>query len=93
MSINFRSTLHQALLGYYFTNPDAEHYVRDLSRLLSFDATSLSRELASLTRAGIFLSSHRGREKYFRINRAHPLYNQLREITMHIVAKKATNRR
>ncbi len=92
MPINFRSKLHQALLGHYFSHPNAEHYVRDLSRLLSFNATALSRELRILTRSGIFLTSTRDRYKYFRLNPRHPLYKEIRNITMYVVAKKATGR-
>lgn len=92
MSVNFRSKLHLALLSYYFAHPHAKHYVRDLSRILSFNATFLSRELNTLTRSGIFLTSTRGREKYFRLNQKYPLSKELEKITAHFVAKKATNR-
>jgi len=93
MVVNFRSKLHQDLLDYYFSNPGAEHYVRELSRILSFDATHLSRELGLLTDAGLFISFKRGREKYFRLNRNYPLYNEFQRITKYIVAKKATIKR
>ena len=88
--VNFRSKFHQALLAHYFSNPGAEYYLRELSRILSFNAAYISRELNSLTLSGIFLASVRGREKYFRLNREHPLYNEFRKITKYIVAKKAT---
>jgi len=90
--INFKSKLHSALFGYYFANDGTRHYVRELSRLLSFSAAPLSRELNALSRHGIFISSRSGREKYFYINKHHPLYNELRKITEYIVAKKATTK-
>ena len=93
MAVNFRSKLHQDLLNYYFSNPGAEHYVRELSRILSFDATHLSRELGLLTDAGLFISFKRGHEKYFRLNRNHSLYNEFRNITKYVVAKKATSKK
>jgi len=93
MPINFRSKLHQALLGYYFTNPDAEHYIRELSRLLSFDATYLARELKLLSRSGLFLASTHHREKYFRLNKQYQLYGEIRALTFQFVAKKATNKK
>jgi predicted transcriptional regulator len=88
MPINFHSKLHKALLDYYFSNPESGHYVRELSRDLSFSASLLSRELGSLSRLGIFVSSMRGREKYFRLNRSYPLYNEFRKIIQYIVHKK-----
>jgi predicted transcriptional regulator with HTH domain len=93
MPVNFRSKLHQELLKYYFSNPGTEHYVRELSRVLSFDATYISRELGLLTGAGLFISLKRGHEKYFRLNPRHPLYDEFRKITKYIVAKKATSGR
>ena len=84
MPINFRSKIDQKLLGYYFANPEAEHYLRELSRILSFNVSFLSRELKILTAKGIFISSKRGREIYFRINQKHPLYNEIRAIIKYI---------
>ncbi len=78
MPINFRSKLHQKLLRYYFANPDTEHYVRELSRVLSFSAALISRELKILARHGIFTSSERSREKYYRLNQKYPLYNEIK---------------
>jgi len=80
MPINFRSKLHRKLLGYYFSNPDSEHYVRELARILSFNGTYISRELKIFTSYGIFISSKRGRERYFRLNPKYPLYNEIRAI-------------
>lgn len=78
--INFRSELRQRLLSYYFTNPHAEHYLRELAALLHVDPANLSRELATLIRQGLFVARVRGRQKYFRLNRDHPLYDELRRI-------------
>ncbi|OGY99738.1 MAG: hypothetical protein A2945_01945 [Candidatus Liptonbacteria bacterium RIFCSPLOWO2_01_FULL_52_25] len=91
--VNFRSKLHVALFKYYFEYPDAECYVRELSRTLSFGAAFLSRELATLTNVGIFISSTRGNHKYFRLNKKHPLHNELRAMTIYLVSKKDTKRK
>ena len=75
--INFRSKLHRDLLGYYFKNPHAEHYLRELSRMLSFDVAHLSQELGKFVRDGLFVARTSGREKFFRLNQAHPLASEL----------------
>ena len=80
MPINFRSKLHLKLLGYYFSNPNAEYYVRELARTLSFNGTYISRELRIFTRHGIFISSERNRQKYYRLNQKYPLYNEIKVI-------------
>jgi len=78
--INLRSKLQRDLLGYYFTNPTASHYVRELAGILGADPTNLSRELARLETQGLFRSEIRGRQKYFAIDRSHPLYKELRQL-------------
>jgi predicted nucleotidyltransferase len=78
--INLRSELRRKLLAYYFTNPTADHYLRELATLLEIDAANLSRELAALQRQGCFISEYRGNQKYFRLNRRYPLYEEVRRI-------------
>ena len=83
--INLRSELHRALLEYYFTNQDAEHYLRELSRMLSLDAANLSRELDKLTKLGIFVARDNGREKFFRLNRKNPLFDNLKSLVLNML--------
>src|SRR5579864_7600990 len=78
--LDFRSKLRRDLLGYYFTNPHASHYVRELARHLDTDATNLSRELATLEKQGLFQSETRGNQKFYKLNRRYPLYDELRRI-------------
>ena len=78
--INLRSKLRRKLFARFFTNPDANYYVRELARLLDVDAKNLSTELARLEGEGLFVSQVRGRQKYFRLNRNHPLYEEFRRI-------------
>lgn len=67
-------------MGYYFTNPSASHYLRELAALLDVDPANLSRELRRLEQEGLFISEQRGRQKYFRLNRRYPLYEEVKGI-------------
>lgn len=78
--LNLHSKARQRLLGYYFTNPTARLHVRDLAKRLSVDPSNLSKELRRLEREGLFLSEVSGHQKYFRLNRAYPLYAEVRGI-------------
>ncbi len=78
--LNLRSKLRQKLFGYYFTNPGAKHYLRELAVLLDVDVANLSRELVRLENQGLFVSEMSGHQKYFRLNQKHPLYDELRRI-------------
>ncbi len=83
--LDLRSKLRQKLLGYYFTNPSASHYLRELAELLEGDPANLSRELRRLEREGVFVSEKRGKQKYFRLNRDYPLYQEVRRIVFKTV--------
>lgn len=76
----FKSKLREKLLVYYFSSTDAEHYIRELSKILEVDATNLSRELAGLERQGFFVSQKRGQQKYFWLNKKHPLFKEIKDI-------------
>ena len=80
--INLRSKLRQNLLAYYFLNPSADHYVRELAGILQVDPTNLSRELSRLEQEGLFNSRLRGNQKYFNLNRRYSLFNEVRRIVL-----------
>lgn len=75
-----KSKLRKKLLAYYFSNPEAEHYLREIASILEVDPGNLSKELVRLEKEGIFVSQQRGRIKLFSINKKHPLFAELRKI-------------
>lgn len=75
-----KSRLRQKLLAYFFTNPKADLYLREISSLLKEDAGNLSKELTNLEKKGIFTSRIRGNQKYLSLNKQYPLYQELRSI-------------
>lgn len=78
--LELRSKARRKLLAYYFTNPAARHHLRDLAERLKVDPSNLSKELGRLERDGLFHSEVSGRQKYFQLNRAYPLFNEVRGI-------------
>ncbi len=87
--IDLGSRLRRDLLGYYFTNPQASHYLRELARQLDADPANLARELARLEEAGLFVSERRGRQKHYRLNRSYPLFDEVRGIVLKTVGVAA----
>lgn len=75
-----KSRLRQKILTYFFTNPQANLYLREISSLLKEDAGNLSKELTKLEKAGIFVSFLRGNQKYFSLNRNYPLYREFKTV-------------
>ncbi|MCJ7502485.1 MAG: nucleotidyltransferase domain-containing protein [Acidobacteriia bacterium] len=83
--IDLRSQVRRRLLAYYFTNPTARHYLRELAGFLGVDPKNLLRELRRLERQQLFVSEKRGREVYFRLNRGYPLYREVQGIVLKTV--------
>jgi predicted nucleotidyltransferase/predicted transcriptional regulator with HTH domain len=75
-----KSRLRKKVLSYFFTNPNANLYLREISALLKEDAGNLSKELGKLEKSGIFVSSLRGNQKYFSINKGFHLYKEFKSV-------------
>jgi predicted nucleotidyltransferase len=78
--IDLRSKARQRLLAYYFANPTAKLHLRDLAVRLNVDPSNLAKELIRLEHEGLFRSETSGRQKYFQLNRAYPLFAEVRGI-------------
>jgi len=74
------SKLRSKLLSYFFTNSEKSLYVRELGIILDEDPGNLSRELRKLEREGIFMSSAKGRVKFYSLDKKYPLFNDLKNI-------------
>ena len=82
--INFleitKSRLRNKILLHFFTNTDDEMYLREMALKLKEDPGNLSKELSKLEQEGVFISQFRGKQKYFFLNKAYPLFNELKSI-------------
>lgn len=74
------SRLRQKILSYFFSNPNANLYLREIASILKEDPGNLSKEFAKLEKEGIFASEIRGNQKYLRLNKKNPLYHELKSI-------------
>lgn len=68
------------LLTATLMQPEREWYLSELARQLETSASSLQRELAALTEAGILLRSADGNRVYYRANPDCPLLPELRSL-------------
>lgn len=71
--LNIRSALEQKVINYFLNNPEQEKYVNELAALLALDPGNLCRKLNTLGKNGVLTSRTRGKEKFFRLNKRHPL--------------------
>ncbi len=75
-----KSKLRSKLLSYYFNHPDCELYIREAARIIKEDPANLSKEFTKLERLGIFIATMQGKQKYYKLNKNYPLYNEIKNI-------------
>jgi predicted nucleotidyltransferase/predicted transcriptional regulator with HTH domain len=92
--INFleitRSRLRNKILLYFYTDPDNELYLREISAMLDEDPGNLSKEMSRFEKEGIFLSQFRGKQKYFSLNKDYTLYDELKSIIFKTIGIKGS---
>ncbi len=76
----FSSETRVSLLTLFFTHIDKRFYVREVARQLGRDISGVKRELDNLERAGILTSEKVGNLRYYRANKASPLYAEIKGI-------------
>jgi predicted nucleotidyltransferase len=78
----FGSKLRARVLGWFFTHVDERFFVRQLESLLKEDSTNLSRELARLESLRILVSEREGRQKYFKVNKSSPIFEEMKGLIL-----------
>lgn len=84
----FKSKTREALFRLYFTNPEKSYYLRELEREFDIPVSMLRKELISLEKSGIFVSSRKGNLSYYSLDKSYPLYNELKNIVFKTVGIK-----
>ena len=70
------------LLMKFFLNPRTRGYLRQLAKEFNESTNSIRVELNKLSQAKILISSFEGRNKIFKANIRHPLYEDIRNIVL-----------
>ena len=78
--ISLRSKVAIKLLDYYFLNPDTQHYINELARILELDPKNTETKLKEFEKSGLFKSEFRGKERYFFLAKDSPLLEHYRQI-------------
>ena len=68
------------ILALFFLNPDQEYYFSEVVRLTGTRQGVIQRELKSLADAEILNTEKRGRQKFYSVNRRHPIFPDLRNV-------------
>lgn len=79
-----------AILGLLYEHPDQSFYYRQLTReLKDLSVGTLQRELATLTGLGLLERSPVGNQVFYRANRNHPVFPELRALVAKTVGATA----
>lgn len=78
----FSSRVRVELLSTFLMNPEKELYVREVARLTGEDYKNVSMELRNLEEIGLLSSRNEGNLKYFSLNKAFVIYEELKSIFM-----------
>lgn len=68
------------VLALFFLNSDRQYYFAEVVRLTGTRQGVIQRELKTLTEAGILSVEKRGRQKFYTVNKSHPIFPDLRNI-------------
>ena len=78
--VSLRSKVAIKLLGYYFLNSNAQHYINELARMLELDPKNTETKLKEFEKQGLFKSEFRGKERYFFLAEDSPVLEHYRQI-------------
>jgi len=73
----FRSKITIKVLRYFLLNQKRRHYVNELADLLGVNPGNLFRKLKELENEGVLVSEMQGNQRYFNLNKKHPLLREL----------------
>ncbi len=78
----FSSRVRVEILSTFLMNPERKLYVREVARLTGEDYKNVSMELRNLEEIGLLSSRNEGNLKYFSLNKAFVIYEELKSIFM-----------
>lgn len=79
MSLHF--TKNQTLiLELFFNDPEKTYYLRELGRILDKEPGVFQKDINKLVESGILISEYRANSRFFKLNKYHTLYKELKSI-------------
>jgi predicted nucleotidyltransferase len=68
------------ILKLFFLDPEKEYYLREIGKNLGREPGVFQRNMADLLKEGILKDKRRGNLRFFRLNKKHPLYEEIKSI-------------
>ena len=68
------------ILKLFFINPEQEYYFREIGQKLNKEPSYYQRPLDKLVSQGILKDERKGNMRFFKLNKEHPLYEEIKSI-------------
>lgn len=78
--LNFLKNGGGEILKLFFRYPEKEYYLREIAKNLNKEPSYYQRYLDSLVEDKILLDERRGNMRFFKLNKEHPLYEEIKSI-------------
>ena len=78
--LNFIKATTGEILKLFFLDPDKEYYLREIGKNLGKSPGIFQRNLKNLVKEKILKDKRRGNLRLFRLNKKHPLYEEIKSI-------------
>lgn len=84
-----KSKTRASILQLFFNHPQEEYYLRQIEQLTGYSVGNIRREMNKLAADGLFLIRAIGKIKLYRLNKAYPLYNEIKSIISKTIGMEA----
>lgn len=84
-----KSKTRASILQLFFNHPQEEYYLRQIEQLTGYSVGNIRREMNKLAADGLFLIRAIGKIKLYRLNKAYPLYNEIKGIISKTIGMEA----
>jgi predicted nucleotidyltransferase len=78
--LNFLKNGGGDILKLFFKDPEKEYYFREIAKNLNKEPSHYQKYLDNLVEDRILLDERRGNMRFFRLNKEHPLYEEIKSI-------------
>lgn len=78
--LNFLKKGSEEIIKLFLKNPEKEYYFREIAKNLNKEPSHYQKYLDDLVEDGILLDERRGNMRFFRLNKEHALYEEIKSI-------------
>lgn len=78
--LNFLKNGGGEILKLFFKDPEKEYYFREIAKQINKEPSYCQKYLDNLVKDEILLDERRGNMRFFRLNKEHSLYNEIKSI-------------